>query len=605
MSKKINLFSNLKSDFASGLVVFLVALPLCLGIALASGAPLFSGIISGVIGGIVVGYLSQSHLSVSGPAAGLTAIVLTAITDLGSFNAFLLAVLIAGIIQLILGFIKAGIISNYFPNNVIEGMLAGIGVIIILKQIPHAFGYDPDFEGDESFFQPDGQNTFSEIFNIFDHVQLGSIVIAVISLAILILWNKVDFLKKIKLVPPALVAVIVSILLNEFFIQSGSNLTIVKEHLVSLPVPKSLEEFKNIIVTPDFTAISNSKVWIVAITIAVVASIETLLCIEASDRMDAQKRYTNTNVELKAQGIGNILSSLIGGLPMTSVVVRTTANNTAGAKSKMSAIIHGVLLLVSVLAIPSILNKIPLATLAAVLLLVGYKLAVPNVKHFLHYMPKEINLLITSLIGIKIAYDIVHKFNNVVIVFIAISLIILIYCVIKFKKNIEFKKIITRNQYIYFPFFATTTAVIFTDLLKGVALGMIISVIFVLKGNMKRAYKFRKEEYHDGDIIHIDLAQEVSFLNKAAIKSTLSEIPENAFVTINASNTVYIAHDILTMITEFAEVNAKELKIDVKLEGFKKAYNLENNEYFKSTVTFEKKYNALKRKVEIVRNKNN
>jgi MFS superfamily sulfate permease-like transporter len=543
MSKKINLFSNLKSDFASGLVVFLVALPLCLGIALASGAPLFSGIISGIVGGIIVGYLSQSHLSVSGPAAGLTAIVLTAITDLGSFNAFLLAVLIAGLIQLILGFIKAGSISNYFPNNVIEGMLAGIGVIIILKQIPHAFGYDSDFEGDESFFQTDGQNTFSEIFNIFDHIQLGSVVIAAISLAILILWNKVDVLKKIKLIPPALVSVIVSILLNEFFIQSGSNLAIVKEHLVSLPVPTTLEEFKNIIVTPDFTAISNSKVWIVAITIAVVASIETLLCIEASDRMDALKRYTNTNIELKAQGIGNMLSALLGGLPMTSVVVRTTANNTAGAKSKMSAIIHGVLLLVSVLAIPTVLNKIPLATLAAVLLLVGYKLANPKtVKHFWE-----------------------------------------------------------KGKYQFIPFIATFGAVVFTDLLKGVALGMIISVIFVLKGNMKRAYHFRKEEYHDGDIIHIDLAQEVSFLNKAAIKTTLSEIPENAFVTINASNTVYIAHDVLTLITEFAEVNAKELKIDVKLEGFKKAYNLENNEYFKSTVTFEKKYNALKRKVEIVR----
>lgn len=544
MSKKINLFSNLKSDFASGLVVFLVALPLCLGIALASGAPLFSGIISGIVGGIIVGYLSQSHLSVSGPAAGLTAIVLTAITDLGSFNAFLLAVLLAGLIQLALGFIKAGSISNYFPNNVIEGMLAGIGVIIILKQIPHAFGYDPDFEGDESFFQPDGQNTFSEIFNIFNHIQLGSIVIAATSLAILILWNKVDVLKKIKLIPPALVAVIVSILLNEFFIQSGSNLAIVKEHLVSLPVPTTLEEFKNIIVTPDFTAISNSKVWIVAITIAIVASIETLLCIEASDRMDAQKRYTNTNVELKAQGIGNIISSILGGLPMTSVVVRTSANNTAGAKSKMSAIIHGVLLLVSVVAIPSILNKIPLATLAAVLLLVGYKLANPiTIKHFWE-----------------------------------------------------------KGKYQFIPFIATFGAVVFTDLLKGVALGMIISIIFVLKGNMKRAYHFRKEEYHDGDIIHIDLAQEVSFLNKAAIKTTLSEIPENAFVTINASNTVYIAHDILTLITEFAEINAKELKIDVKLEGFKKAYNLENNEYFKSTVTFEKKYNALKRKVEIVRN---
>ena len=539
MSKKINLFANLKSDFASGLVVFLVALPLCLGIALASGAPLFSGIISGIVGGIVVGYLSQSHLSVTGPAAGLTAIVLTAITDLSSFNAFLLAVLIAGIIQLILGFIKAGTISNYFPNNVIEGMLAGIGVIIILKQIPHAFGYDPDFEGDESFFQPDGQNTFSEIFNIFDHVQLGSIVIAAISLAILILWNKVDFLKNIKLIPPALVAVIVSILLNEFFIQSGSNFAITKEHLVSLPVPTSLEELKNIIVTPDFTAISNSKVWIVAITIAVVASIETLLCIEASDRMDAQKRYTNTNVELKAQGIGNILSSLIGGLPMTSVVVRTTANNTAGAKSKMSAIIHGVLLLVSVLAIPSILNKIPLATLAAVLLLVGYKLANPaTIKHF-------------------------------------------------WKKG----------KYQFIPFIATFGAVVFTDLLKGVALGMIISVIFVLKGNMKRAYKFRKEEYHDGDIIHIDLAQEVSFLNKAAIKETLVSMPENSKVIINASDTVYIAHDVLDLIKEFKKNRAKDENIKVKLVGFKKVYELENSDGFKNTVTFENQYDAMKRKI--------
>lgn len=539
MSKKINLFANLKSDFASGLVVFLVALPLCLGIALASGAPLFSGIISGIVGGIVVGYLSQSHLSVTGPAAGLTAIVLTAITDLSSFNAFLLAVLIAGIIQLILGFIKAGTISNYFPNNVIEGMLAGIGVIIILKQIPHAFGYDPDFEGDESFFQPDGQNTFSEIFNIFDHVQLGSIVIAAISLAILILWNKVDFLKNIKLIPPALVAVIVSILLNEFFIQSGSNFAITKEHLVSLPVPTSLEELKNIIVTPDFTAISNSKVWIVAITIAVVASIETLLCIEASDRMDAQKRYTNTNVELKAQGIGNILSSLIGGLPMTSVVVRTTANNTAGAKSKMSAIIHGVLLLVSVLAIPSILNKIPLATLAAVLLLVGYKLANPaTIKHF-------------------------------------------------WKKG----------KYQFIPFIATFGAVVFTDLLKGVALGMIISVIFVLKGNMKRAYKFRKEEYHDGDVIHIDLAQEVSFLNKAAIKETLVSIPENSKVIINASDTFYIAHDVLDLIKEFKKNRAKDENIKVKLVGFKKVYELENSDGFKNTVTFENQYDAMKRKI--------
>lgn len=516
MTKKINLFANLKSDFASGLVVFLVALPLCLGIALASGAPLFSGIIAGIVGGIVVGYLSKSHLSVSGPAAGLTAIVLVAITDLGSFNAFLLAGLIAGGIQLLLGFIKAGSISNYFPTNVIEGMLAGIGVIIFLKQIPHAFGYDKDYEGDLAFNQPDGQNTFTELFSVLGHVQLGALLITIVSLFILIVWDKIPALKKLKLVPSALVAVFVGVLINEYFIQSGSSLAVLDNHLVKLPVPTSLEELGAIIVTPDFSAITNSKVWIVGITIAVVASIETLLCIEAADRMDEQKRYTDTNVELKAQGIGNIISSLLGGLPMTSVVVRTTANNTAGAKSKMSAIIHGVLLLISVLAIPVLLNKIPLATLAAILLLIGYKLAKPSkIKHFWE-----------------------------------------------------------KGKYQFIPFIATVIAVVFTDLLKGVALGIIISIIFIMKGNLQRAYKFRKEEYKDGDIIHIDLAQEVSFLNKAAIKQTLSSIPENSKVIINASDTVYIAHDVLDLIKEFKKIRAKDENIKVKLEGFKKAYNL-------------------------------
>ena len=545
MTKNTSIFANLKSDFASGLVVFLVALPLCLGIALASGAPLFAGIISGVIGGIVVGYLSKSHLSVSGPAAGLTAIVLVAITDLGSFNSFLLAVLIAGIIQLALGFIKAGSISNYFPTNVIEGMLAGIGVIIFLKQIPHAFGYDNDFEGDESFLQQDGLNTFSELFSVFNHIQLGSVVITLVSLSILIAWTKVDFLKKMKLVPAALIAVIVGILLNEFFIQSGSSLAITSEHLVSLPVPKTFEELKNIFVTPDFSAITNTKVWIVAFTIAVVASIETLLCIEAADRMDAQKRYTDTNVELKAQGIGNILSALLGGLPMTSVVVRTSANNNAGAKSKMSAIIHGILLLVSVLAIPSLLNKIPLATLAAVLLLVGYKLANPNIiKHFWE-----------------------------------------------------------KGKYQFIPFMATFIGVVFTDLLKGVTLGIIISIIFVLKGNMKRAYNFRKEEYQEGDIIHIDLAQEVSFLNKAAIKATLNKIPSNSKVVINATDTDYIAHDVLDLIKEFKKIKSKELNISTKLVGFKDAYDIENSDGYKNKVTIEHRYNVMKRKMEVIENK--
>lgn len=538
MTKKINLFANLKSDFASGLVVFLVALPLCLGIALASGAPLFAGIISGIVGGLVVGYLSQSHLSVTGPAAGLTAIVLTAISDLGTFNAFLLAGLIAGVIQLALGFIKAGSISNYFPTNVIEGMLAGIGVIIFLKQIPHAFGYDPDHEGDFGFFQPDGQNTFSEIFAMLNHVQPGSIIITLVSLTILIAWTKFDFLKKLMLVPAALIAVAVGIVLNEIFIQTGSSLAIGSQHLVALPVPTSFQEFASIFVAPDFYSITNPKVWIVGITIAVVASIETLLCIEASDRMDVQKRYTDTNIELKAQGIGNIISSMLGGLPMTSVVVRTSANNNAGAKSKMSAIIHGALLLISVLAIPAILNKIPLATLAAILLLVGYKLANPKIiKHFWE-----------------------------------------------------------KGKYQFVPFIATFFAVVFTDLLKGVALGIVISILFVLKGNLKRAYNFRKEEYADGDVIHIDLAQEVSFLNKAAIKSTLSEIPENSRVIINAHDTVYIAHDILDLLREFKMTRAIDENIKVKLKGFKKAYQLENSKESPNNVTIEHYYDAMKRK---------
>lgn len=537
MTKKINLFANLKSDFASGLVVFLVALPLCLGIAMASGAPLFSGIIAGVIGGIVVGYLSQSHISVSGPAAGLTAIILTAITDFGAFDVFLLSVFIAGMIQLALGFLKAGSISNYFPTNVIEGMLAGIGIIIILKQIPHAFGYDADFEGDQAFIQNDGSNSFSFLFDVLNHIQLGAVVISIVSLVILISWDKVPFLKRLKLVPGALVAVILGVLLNEFFISTGSSLAIAKEHLVSLPVPKSFDEFKSILITPNFSAVTNPQVWVVAVTIAIVASIETLLCIEASDRMDVQKRYTNTNVELRAQGIGNMMSSLLGGLPMTSVVVRSSANNNAGAKSKMSSIIHGVLLLISVLSIPAILNKIPLATLATVLILVGYKLAKPAT--FMHFWKK--------------------------------------------------------GKYQFVPFIATLVFVVATDLLKGVALGIIISIIFVLRGNLKRAYVFKKEEYEDGDIIHIDLAQEVSFLNKAAIKQTLSEIPQNSKVIINAHDTEYIAHDVLDLIREFKETRAIDENIKVKLKGFKKAYELENTPENNNHVTIEHYYDVAKR----------
>lgn len=510
--KKTSLIGGIKENFPSGLVVFLVALPLCLGIALASGAPPLSGIISGIVGGLVVGLISNSNISVSGPAAGLTAIVLTAITDLGAFELFLCAGIIAGLIQLILGFVRAGSISNYFPNNVIEGMLAAIGIIIILKQIPHALGFDKDYEGHESLF--DSGLNFGYFTELFGAIHLGAIVVTLVSVVILIAWDKVHVLKKMKMLPGALVAVVAGILLNELFKLSGSSLAIGKEHLVSLPVPQSLDDFKNLITMPDFGGFTNPKVWIVGATIAIVASIETLLCIEASDRLDQQRRITDTNLELKAQGIGNLISSFIGGLPMTSVVVRSSANANAGATSKVSAMIHGVLLLVCVLSIPVILNLIPLATLAAVLILVGYKLAKPaTFKHFWH----------------------LGKFQ-------------------------------------FIPFVATVVAVVATDLLKGVGIGLTISVFYILQGNMKRAYYLSREMLDDADGIKIKLAEEVSFLNKAAIKKTLKNIKPNSNVIIDARSTSYIATDVLEMIQDFANIRAKEQDINVELLGFKTSY---------------------------------
>lgn len=524
MSKNNSIFANLKSDFASGLVVFLVALPLCLGIALASGAPLFSGVISGIIGGVVVGFLSQSQLSVSGPAAGLTAIVLTAITDLGAFPFFLTAVFIAGLIQLSLGFLKAGSISNYFPKSVIEGMLAGIGVIIFLKQIPKALGSKVEVGS--------GLAIFTDVLKAFNQVHLGVILVTAVSLLILLTWNYIPYVSKLKVLPAALVAVIIGIAINELVL-IGTHYFITPDFLVSLPVPASIEEFMGILISPDFSAVLNSKVWVVAITIAIVASIETLLCIEAADTMDPHKRFTNTNVELKAQGIGNCISALLGGLPMTSVVVRTTANLNAGAKSKLSAVIHGVLLLISVLTIPFLLNKIPFATLAAILLLIGYKLAKPSL--FAHFWQL--------------------------------------------------------GKYQFLPFISTFLAVVFLDLLKGVALGIVVSIAFIIRGNMKRAYVLRKESVHEGDIIHIDLAQEVSFLNKASIKATLAAIPPHTKVIINAAETIYIAHDVLDMLRDYKKITAKESHIKVKLIGFKTEYAIDNTGEEEKHVYVERKEN--------------
>ncbi|WP_373519390.1 SulP family inorganic anion transporter [Pricia sp.] len=512
----------LKSDIKSGLVVFLVALPLCLGIALASGAPLFSGIIAGVVGGLVVGTLSNSQLSVSGPAAGLTAIVLAAIASLGSFEAFLLAGLLAGAMQLVLGFAKAGIISNYLPSNVIEGMLAAIGIIIILSQIPHAVGFDEMHEGDYFYVNPAGEHQiFTTLADTVNFIHPGAVIVVLASLAILIAFMKVPFLKKIKSIPGALLAVLAGIAINEMFKFTGSSLAISEDHLVSLPVPESFGAFWTQFSLPDFTQIGNMDVWIVALTIAAVASIETLLCIEAADKLDPLKRYTNTNTELKAQGVGNMVSCLIGGIPLTSVIVRTSTNVDSGGKTKLAAISHAVFLLLAVVAVPAFMNKIPLASLAAVLLVIGFKLASPS----------------------KFA----HMWRN-------------------------------SKKFQFIPFLATIVAIIFTDLLIGVGIGLAVSVFFILRGNVKLAYFFKKDRHTEGETIQMELAQEVSFLNKAAIKQTFNHLPENSNVVVDASNTVYIDHDVLQLIKDFVHYGSQDKNVNVDLVGFRKEYRIENSD---------------------------
>ena len=510
---------HFRNDFLSGLVVFLVALPLCLGIAVASGAPPFAGIITGILGGIVVGYLSSSNVSVSGPAAGLIAIVLVAITTLG-FGNFLLAIMIAGAFQLILGFAKAGTISSYFPSGVIEGMLTAIGIIIIKKELPHAIGYDKEHEGD--FFSYEltdaaDKGFFGEIIHSFNFAHVGAIIVTIISIIILVAFNKVPALKKIKVLPGALVVVIVGIVINEIFKSVSPSLQIANEHLVQLPTASSASEFFGQFTFPDFSGFTNPAVWVTAATIAAVASIETLLCLEAGDKMDPMKRFSSANTELKAQGVGNILAGLLGGLPMTSVIVRTTANVNAGAKTKLSAIIHGAFLLIAVILIPGLLNKMPMACLAAILIMIGLKLASPKV----------------------------------------------------------FKHMWKAGKYQFIPFIVTVVAVVATDLLKGVGIGLLVSVFFILKGNMRLAYFFKKEEHHEGETIHIDLAQEVSFLNKAAIKQTLAHLPQNSKVVIDAANTVYIDYDVLELIRDFLNYGSKDKNISVTLRNFKPAYKMQ------------------------------
>ncbi|MEY2713072.1 MAG: Bicarbonate transporter BicA [Planctomycetota bacterium] len=508
---------TLLPDLVSGLVVFLVAVPLCLGIALASGAPLVSGLIAGVIGGIVVGALSGSHVSVSGPAAGLAAIVLAQIQGLGSFQTFLLAVLLAGAMQLAFGLAKGGVLAKYFPTNVIKGLLAAIGVLLILKQVPHLVGYDKDWEGDMSFQQADGENTFSALLHAMQAFLPGAALVGAISLGTLVLWDKTR-LKRF-LVPGALVAVVLGTVTNEVLEGTGSSLAVAASHLVSVPViGQDGFTWSNLVTLPDFTQLLNGGVWIAAITLAIVASIETLLNLEATDKLDPQRRSSPPNRELVAQGVGNMLSGLVGGLPMTSVIVRSSVNASAGGRTRNAAIFHGVLLLGSVLLVPGLLNSIPLAALAAVLIFTGWKLANPGL----------------------------------------------------------FRSMWAQGVAQFVPFAVTVTAIVFTDLLLGVGLGLATSLAFVLWSNLRAGPQVIKEDHVGGLVHRVELGTQATFLNRAQLATTLAGFRKGEQVVLDARMTDYIDPDVLAQLDEFVKETAPARGVAVSLVGFKDRYAIDD-----------------------------
>lgn len=505
-----NLFKNLKNDLPASIVVFFVAVPLCLGIALASGAPLFSGIIAGIVGGIVVGLASGSPLGVSGPAAGLAVIVLSSIATLGSWPAFLLAVVLAGIIQVVAGYLKLGTIAYYFPSSVIKGMLTGIGLLIILKQIPHAAGYNADFQGDLSFRGAEGENTFSALLNMLNFITPGAVIITVVSLFILLLWDNV-LMKKHKIfgmINGPLVAIVAGIILNTLFSGGVLPFSLSEKQIVQIPVASTVGEFLGLFTTPDFSQFTNPDIYAVAFIIAVIASLETLLCVEATDKLDPDKRVTPTNRELKAQGFGNIVSGLIGGLPLTQVIVRSSANITFGGKTKASAILHGCFLLISAVTIPKVLNMIPLATLASILFIVGYKLAKPAL----------------------------------------------------------FKQMYKQGAEQFVPFVVTVLAILLTDLLKGIGIGMVVAIFYILRSNFKNPYYLLKNNHHEGEEHVVKLSEEVSFLNKGSILQMLNHIPANSRVVIDGTNSKTIHYDVIEIIQNF-KTHAKTMGIEVETKG--------------------------------------
>ena len=478
-----------------------------MGIALASGAPLFSGLIAGIVGGIVVGILSNSQVGVSDPAAGLAAIVLTAIGSLGGFENFLLAVVLGGVIQFLFGILRAGIIGYYFPSSVIKGMLTGIGIIIILKQIPHFFGYYSP-EGDFSFIQSNGENTFSGIFNAINFISPGATLIAVLSLGILLLWSNVLSKKgKIfQLIQGPLVAVVVGIFYAVF--SNGNPFWQIKaSQLVSVPIPSDLSSFFGQFSFPNFGEIGNPDIWVTAFTIALVASLETLLCVEATDKLDPEKRVTPTNRELIAQGAGNFISGMIGGLPVTQVIVRSSANIQSGGRTKMSAIIHGFFLLISVILIPTVLNKIPLSVLAAILLIVGYKLAKPSL----------------------------------------------------------FKTMYQLGWKQFTPFIVTIVGIVFTDLLVGIGLGLAVGIIVILIKSFQNSHFLHIEDKSNGKHkIKMTLAEEVTFINKGAILKELDSLPRDTSLQLDVRNTRFLDYDIIEILDDFSE-KARQRNIELQI----------------------------------------
>lgn len=505
------------NDLSASIVVVLVALPLCLGIALASGAPLFAGIIAGIVGGIVIGLFSGSHLSVSGPAAGLTVIVATAIGKLPVYEAFLLSVVLAGIFQLVLGFLRAGVIGDYIPNAVIKGMLAAIGCILILKQFPHLVGYDADYEGDQAFLQSDNQNTFSEMFRAFRFITPAAAIIGIASILLLVLWEQ-PFIKKqsfLKLVPGPLLVVLMGLGIHAWLQSIDPKLTLHREQMVSLPVSKDLPSFFGFFRFPNLSYISHPDVWITAITLAIVASLETLLGIEAVDKLDPLKRVTPPNRELKAQGLGNMVSGLLGGLPLTSVIVRSSANVSAGAKSKLSTILHGIMLGICVILIPEWLNKIPLSALAAILIFTGYKLAkLPLFRDF-------------------------------------------------FQKGWD--------QFI--PFVVTIAAILVTDLLTGILIGIGVGLFFVLRNNFRSAVLM----VHDGNHFLVRFRKDVSFLNKPIVKKKLEDVPENAAILLDITRADFIDRDIIEEVNNFLlHAHLKNIHVTIKKSVTKPVHKLFN-----------------------------